>query len=151
MENGVNTENQMDENMETKEDESKDQEKEQLQQIRAILSYYQDAKHFATQMNQCCAIICELLTSSLKTEVVSAMKFFVTAYRFELEGCEVGIKKMVHKIWEKDIGDKEGASIRDVLLNCFQELHFDTTSEQENSDFKTAENLIKFEFLIIGW
>ena len=133
------------ETMETGDDASKEKEKEQMQQIRAILSYYQDAKQFANQMNQCCSIISELLTSSLKTEVVSAMKFFVTAYRFELEGCDVGIKKMVHKIWEKDVGDKEGASIRDVLLNCFQELHLDNALVGENADFKTAENLIKYE------
>lgn len=133
------------ETMETGDDASKEKEKEQMQQIRAILSYYQDAKQFANQMNQCCSIISELLTSSLKTEVVSAMKFFVTAYRFELEGCDVGIKKMVHKIWEKDVGDKEGASIRDVLLNCFQELHLDNALVGENADFKTAENLIKYK------
>ena len=119
-----------------------DKEKEQMQQIRAILSYYQDAKHFSTQMDECCSIVSELLTSSLKTEVISAMKFLVTAYRFELEGCELGIKKMIHKIWEKDVGDKEGGSVRDVLLTCFQELHIENLSD-EKSNFKTAENLIR--------
>jgi condensin complex subunit 1 len=63
----------------------------ELKQLRSLLHYYQDAQQFSRSLNQACTIIAQLLNSTLKTEVVMAMKFFVTAYRFELEGAEVRV------------------------------------------------------------
>jgi condensin complex subunit 1 len=61
----------------------------ELKQLRSLLSYYQDARVFSKSINQACELVAQLLNSSLKTEVIMAMKFFVSAYRFELEGAEV--------------------------------------------------------------
>jgi hypothetical protein len=61
----------------------------ELIRIRALLKYYQDGAAFAKLINSSCAAVADLLGSSLKLEVASAMKFFVTAQRFDLEGAEV--------------------------------------------------------------
>jgi hypothetical protein len=49
---------------------------------------------------------------------------------------------MVHKIWERDTGDKETGTIRDILISCFQELHLDPP-ETTNKEQTMAINLIK--------
>jgi condensin complex subunit 1 len=65
------------------------QDEAELKQLSSLLYYYQDAQRFSNSLNRACHIVAQLLNSTLKTEVVMAMKFFVTAYRFELEGAEV--------------------------------------------------------------
>jgi condensin complex subunit 1 len=62
---------------------------QELNQMQALLKYYQDALSFAKLLNQSCPVVCDLLESSLKTEVVGALKFFVVAHRYEVEGAAV--------------------------------------------------------------
>jgi hypothetical protein len=61
----------------------------ELLRLQALLKYYQDGAAFSKLINSCCDAVADLLGSSLKLEVTSAMKFFVTAHRFDLEGAEV--------------------------------------------------------------
>ena len=62
---------------------------QEIMQMQALLKYYQDALSFAKLLNQSCPVVCDLLESSLKTEVVGALKFFVVAHRYEVEGAAV--------------------------------------------------------------
>jgi condensin complex subunit 1 len=99
--NLLNKERQVDENSQEKDladkqDDDEEEEEElpeelqhELFQIEPLLKYYQDALLFAKMLNQACPIVCDLLESSLKTEVVGALKFFVVAHRFEVEGAMV--------------------------------------------------------------
>lgn len=61
----------------------------ELVRLQALLKYYQDGAEFSKLINSSCAAVADLLGSSLKLEVASAMKFFVTAHRFDLEDAEV--------------------------------------------------------------
>ncbi|KAI8901190.1 non-SMC mitotic condensation complex subunit 1-domain-containing protein [Globomyces pollinis-pini] len=113
-----------------------------LSQLQGLLLYYQDGVVFSKEINEACLLVSELLGSTLKTEIISAMKFFVTAYRFELENAEVGVKKMVHKIWDKDTGEKEAGSVRDVLINSFYDIHMDPPESGIPTGEVVADNLI---------
>jgi condensin complex subunit 1 len=64
----------------------------ELKQLQSLLNYYQDGLKFSRQINECCAIVCELLGSANKAEVITAIKFFVVAYRYDIEGSKVYIK-----------------------------------------------------------
>ena len=51
---------------------------------------------------------------------------------------------MVHKIWDKDPTEKEGASVRDHLANCYDKLYIaDEDDNQERGADITANNLIQ--------
>ncbi|KAJ3373530.1 Condensin complex subunit [Kappamyces sp. JEL0680] len=113
----------------------------ELGQLQALLKYYQDALAFSTLVNSCCASVGDLLSSALKTEVIASMRFFVTAHRFELEGAQVGVLKMVHKIWDKDTGDKEAGSVRDVLVTSFYDIHLNPPEGPEPLLDVVARNL----------
>jgi hypothetical protein len=63
----------------------------ELVQLQGLLKYYQDALRFSQSINESCTCVADLLSSSLKTEVVSSMRFFVTAHRFELQGAQVSL------------------------------------------------------------
>jgi condensin complex subunit 1 len=116
---------------------------EELQKLKALLFYYHDAILFSKSMNEACIVVSELLQSTLKTEVIAAMKFFVVAHRFELENSTQGVKKMVHKIWVKDTDDKESGTIGDILQNSFYTMHMDPPDTEDDLDAVIAHNMIK--------
>jgi condensin complex subunit 1 len=54
----------------------------------------------------------------------------------------MGVRKMVHKIWDKDTGDKEAGSIREVLIKSFYDIHMDPPETNEPINIVIASNLI---------
>jgi condensin complex subunit 1 len=54
----------------------------------------------------------------------------------------MGVRKMVHKIWDKDTGDKEAGSIREVLIKSFYDIHMDPPETNEPINMVIARNLI---------
>lgn len=67
----------------------------ELKQLQSLLKYYQDALEFSKSLNSACDIVVDVLSSTLKTEVTSAMKFFVTAHRYDLEKAKVFVSYTV--------------------------------------------------------
>lgn len=87
--------------------------------LQALLKYYQDGAAFAKLINSSCASVADLLGSSLKLEVSSAMKFFVTAHRFDLEDAEViyYLFRSVLKRWFIRFGIKIQAKRNPAVLD----------------------------------
>lgn len=61
----------------------------QMNALKVQKRYYHDALKFVGQLNKALPILCQLLASTSKTEVVEAMEFFVFAYQFGLEEAQV--------------------------------------------------------------
>jgi hypothetical protein len=57
----------------------------ELYQLQKLLVYYQDGAKFIGLVESTCKTMCELLSSTVKSEVVAAMKFFVVCHRFDME------------------------------------------------------------------
>lgn len=86
---------------------------QEIAQMQALLKYYQDALSFAKLLNQSCPVVCDLLESSLKTEVVGALKFFVVAHRYEVEGAAV-------RLFPPSIRSERLTNIRKYIDRCLQ-------------------------------
>jgi condensin complex subunit 1 len=117
---------------------------QELLQLKKLLEYYQDAKIFSKSMNDACLIVAELLQSTLKTQVIIAIKFFSVAHRFELENAKVGVLKMVHKIWDKDVSEKEENSVRGVLQAAFYDIHMNPPQTTDKIDEKIAFDMLEY-------
>jgi hypothetical protein len=50
---------------------------------------------------------------------------------------------MVHKIWDKDTGEKESGSIKTVLIDAFFNIHMDPPKSEEAVEKVVAMNLIE--------
>ncbi|KAJ3043566.1 Condensin complex subunit [Rhizophlyctis rosea] len=98
---------------------------QELARLRQFLKYYTDGIRFIRQIDSLVPTLCELLASNVKGEVVESMHFFVEAHRFQMECAKEGVKKMVHKIWEKDTGDSEVGSIREHLMKSYYAIYFE--------------------------
>ncbi|KAI8855085.1 non-SMC mitotic condensation complex subunit 1-domain-containing protein [Chytridium lagenaria] len=105
----------------------------ELQNLRRFLKYYSEGITFFKQMNAASSTFCELLASNVKAEVIEVMKFFVVAYNFDMECSKVGVRKMIHKVWEKESGgaNEEEGSIRETLIQCFKSLYLDVETDKE--------------------
>ncbi|KAJ3202248.1 Condensin complex subunit [Entophlyctis luteolus] len=113
----------------------------ELGNLRRFLKYYSDGARFLKQMKTAMPIVCELLSSNTKTEVVECMKFFSVAHRFQMDLAKEGTKKMIHKIWEKDGSstDDEG-SIRDNLLKCYEVMYMNPMPDPVRSKNEIIAN-----------
>ncbi len=90
--------------------------------------YYTDAVQFASQLESVIPILCQLLGSTTKTEVVDVIDFFVEAYLYRLDGAEAGIRRMMHLIWERDLSHEDGTkqSIKEYLFDAYRRVYLET-------------------------
>jgi len=119
--------------------------------LRLTKKYYTDALRFINQIETAIPTLCQLLVSTNKSEVLESMRFFRTAYEYDIASAEQGIKTMLHLIWTKDnntISTEEGMdtrSIRGNLIDVYRSLYFDvvpdlTPKQQVN---RIAKNMIE--------
>ncbi|GMK54239.1 hypothetical protein CspeluHIS016_0108250 [Cutaneotrichosporon spelunceum] len=107
---------------------------ETIMRLRLTKKYYSDALKFINQIEGAIPTLCELLVSTNKSEVLEAMRFFRTAYEYNIESSEQGIKTMLHLIWTKDNNattddGTDGRSIRGNLIDVYRSLYFDVVPD----------------------
>ncbi|KAF9345500.1 Condensin complex subunit [Mortierella sp. AD094] len=109
--------------------------------------YYADAIRFIHLLHRAVPVMCELLASTMKLEVIEAMEFFVTIHRYKVRVANEGIRKMVHLVWMKDNGD-EAKSVRSRLMECYWQIYLapdDALTEKENTAL-IARNLVSLTY-----
>ncbi|KAG0208089.1 Condensin complex subunit [Mortierella sp. GBA30] len=109
--------------------------------------YYADALRFVYLIHRAVPVMCELLASTAKLEVIEAMDFFVTIHRYKVRVAQDGIRKMVHLVWMKDNGD-EAKSVRSRLVECYWQIYLAPESnltDKENTAL-IARNLISLTY-----
>ena len=61
----------------------------ELKYLQGLLKYYTDGIKFIKQIESAVPLLCELLGSNSKAEVVEAIQFFMVAHRFDMECSKV--------------------------------------------------------------
>ncbi|KAJ3123736.1 Condensin complex subunit [Nowakowskiella sp. JEL0407] len=117
---------------------------------RQFLIYYSDAIKFVTQISDAIPVISSLLNSSHKNEVVEAMSFFGVAMRYGIESAQIGIRAMVHKVWDKETSatsnDEESSrstSIRSQLVEVYKMIYFESNLQLYGSPAWTESVVAK--------
>lgn len=116
-----------------------------LARLQFTRRYYADAVRFIHQISTAIPTLCQLLASKIKSEVIEAIDFFITAHTYKMEFANEGIKKMLHLIWTKDNSD-EGKGIRKRLIESYCKIYIDydeSLSDKENANIIT-KNLIRY-------
>jgi condensin complex subunit 1 len=129
---------------------------ELVQRLRLTKKYYADCLQFQHQLERATPLLCTLLVSTTKSEVLESIRYFRTAYEYNVQGADIGIKKMLHLIWTKDInapttqnpGEGEQVDERSVkgqLIETYRSLYFDAVEglagKQQVS--RIAKNMIE--------
>jgi condensin complex subunit 1 len=126
---------------------------ERITRLRLTKKYYADALRFINQIESAVPILCQLLVSTSKSEVLEAMRFFRTAYEYNIASAESGIKTMLHLIWTKDNNSTaasteegiDGRSIKGNLIDVYRSLYFDVVPDlsPKQQVSRIAKNMIE--------
>lgn len=129
---------------------------ELVQRLRLTRKYYADCLQFQHQLERATPLLCTLLVSTTKSEVLESIRYFRTAYEYNVQGADIGIKRMLHLIWTKDVnapttpnpGEGEQVDERSVkgqLIETYKSLYFDAVEglvgKQQVS--RIAKNMIE--------
>lgn len=139
-----------------------------LKKLRALHRYYSDGLALCTLISRTMPTILYLLQSSKKTDILESINFIAACRMFGMTCAEPGMRLMVHRVWEKEVGSiKEiarvdqdggmtmnaesvviGTSIRDAVAGCYKDMYlvqYPPGSEKEDA-IVAANNLIKYDF-----
>lgn len=110
--------------------------------FQKILTGIDDAIRFAQQMDLAVPVMCELLASKAKSEVLEAMDFFVTLQRSGLESAREGLRRMIHLVWNKDANNEEGKTVKSSLMECFHQVYIASSDGETDKISHIVKNLI---------
>ncbi|KAL9031215.1 MAG: hypothetical protein Q9196_000751 [Gyalolechia fulgens] len=118
-----------------------------MNRLQLTRKYYSEAIRFIEVLHDATPVVCQLLSSKNKSEVLEAMDFFVIIDAYKIEAARTGIRRMLRLIWTKGNSD-EGKGIQTHLVDCYRELFFiapDTFSENDAATY-IARNMISLTF-----
>ncbi|MCJ1415100.1 Condensin complex subunit [Xylographa parallela] len=120
---------------------------ELMTKLQLTRKYYTEAIRFIDVLHAATPVVCQLLSSKNKSEVIEAMDFFVVIDAYNVEAARTGIRRMLRLIWTKGNSD-EGKGVQSHLIDCYKGLFFDAPdsfSENDASNY-IARNMISLTF-----
>ncbi|KAL8756051.1 MAG: hypothetical protein Q9184_004623 [Pyrenodesmia sp. 2 TL-2023] len=120
---------------------------EMMTRLQLTRKYYSEAIRFIEVLHDATPIVCQLLSSKNKSEVIEAMDFFVVIDAYKIEAARTGIRRMLRLIWTKGNSD-EGKGVQTHLIDCYRGLFFiapDTFNENDTANY-IARNMISLTF-----
>ena len=118
-----------------------------LTTLQLTRKYYGEAIHFIEILHSGVPVVCQLLSSKNKSEVMEAMDFFVVLDAYKIEQARTGIRRMLRLIWTKGNSD-EGKGVQTHLIECYRNLFFAAPDTFTGNDAATyvARNMISLTF-----
>ncbi len=120
---------------------------ELMTRLQLTRKYYTEAIRFIEVLHDAAPIVCQLLSSKNKSEVIEAMDFFVVIDAYKIEAARMGIRRMLRLIWTKGNSD-EGKGVQTHLIDCYRGLFFgapDSFSANDAANY-IARNMISLTF-----
>ena len=120
---------------------------ELMTRLQLTRKYYTEAIRFIEVLHAGVPVVCQLLSSKNKSEVIEAMDFFVVVDAYKIEAARTGIRRMLRLIWTKGNSD-EGKGVQTHLIDCYRGLFFsapDSFSENDAANY-VARNMISLTF-----
>ena len=122
---------------------NEDQEQnEEIRKQKILVAYLHDSYQFANQINDALPVVCNLLGSKQSSDILEAIKFFVSAFEFGVLNAMVGVRQMLSLIWSRE------PTVKDAVMAAYRRLYVD--SESANAKEKASAIVRNFIALITG-
>lgn len=120
---------------------------EAIEKLTLTRRYYNEALRFIDVLHDATGIICQLLGSRNKSEVIEAIDYFEVGDAYNIEQNKVGIRRMLRLIWTKGNSD-EGKGVQTHLIECYRRLFFEAPDSFSPNDAANyiARNMISLTF-----
>ena len=93
-----------------------------------LVKYLSDCVKFTQQIQIAMPLVSDLLLSRNITDVQEAIEFFVSAYKFGVQGAIIGVRKLILLIWSQE------KTIKDAAVAAYKSLYLDIESDQRVND-----------------
>ncbi|TFB02917.1 Condensin complex subunit 1 [Trichoderma ghanense] len=120
---------------------------EAIEKLTLTRRYYNEALKFIDVLHDATELICQLLGSRNKSEVIEAIDYFEVGDAYNIEQNKVGIRRMLRLIWTKGNSD-EGKGVQTHLIECYRRLFFEAPDSFSPNDAANyiARNMISLTF-----
>lgn len=120
---------------------------EAMNKLTLTRRYYAEALKFIDVLHGATTIVCQLLGSKNKSEVIEAMDYFEIGDAYNIEQNKMGIRRMMRLIWTKGNSD-EGKGVQNHLIECYKRLFFEAPDAYTENDAANyiARNMISLSF-----
>ena len=120
---------------------------EAIEKLTLTRRYYNEALKFIDVLHNATGIICQLLGSRNKSEVIEAIDYFEVGDAYNIEQNKLGIRRMLRLIWTKGNSD-EGKGVQTHLIECYRRLFFEAPESFSPNDAANyiARNMISLTF-----
>lgn len=120
---------------------------EAIEKLTLTRRYYNEALKFIDVLHNATTIICQLLGSRNKSEVIEAIDYFEVGDAYNIEQNKLGIRRMLRLIWTKGNSD-EGKGVQTHLIECYRRLFFEAPDSFSANDAANyiARNMISLTF-----
>lgn len=120
---------------------------EAIEKLTLTRRYYNEALKFIDVLHDATGIICQLLGSRNKSEVIEAIDYFEIGDAYNIEQNKLGIRRMLRLIWTKGNSD-EGKGVQTHLIECYRRLFFEAPESFSPNDASNyiARNMISLTF-----
>ena len=120
---------------------------ELLTRLQLTKKYYLEALRFIEVLQTAAPVVCQLLSSKNKSEIIEAMDFFVIMDAYKIEAARTGIRRMLRLIWTKGNSD-EGKGVQTHLIDCYRGLFFSAPDSFSTNDAANyvSRNMISLTF-----
>ncbi|KDN68902.1 hypothetical protein CSUB01_07252 [Colletotrichum sublineola] len=120
---------------------------EAIEKLTLTKRYYSEALKFIDVLHEATGIVCQLLGSRNKSEVIEAMDYFEVGDAYNIEQNKVGIRRMLRLIWTKGNSD-EGKGVQSHLIDVYKRLFFEAPDSFSSNDAANfiARNMISLTF-----
>lgn len=120
---------------------------EAIEKLTLTRRYYNEALKFIDVLHDATGIVCQLLGSRNKSEVIEAIDYFEVGDAYNIEQNKVGIRRMLRLIWTKGNSD-EGKGVQTHLIECYRRLFFEAPDSFSPNDAANyiARNMISLTF-----
>jgi condensin complex subunit 1 len=120
---------------------------EAINKLTLTRRYYVEALKFIEVLHGATGVICQLLGSKNKSEVIEAMDYFEIGDAYNIEQNKLGIRRMLRLIWTKGNSD-EGKGVQNHLIESYKRLFFEAPDSYNGNDAANyiARNMISLTF-----
>ncbi|XP_033731463.1 condensin complex subunit 1-like, partial [Pecten maximus] len=101
---------------------------------QVLVWYLRDTLAFGVETEKAFPIICRLLGSENVSDVLGAVDFFVTGFKFGLSSAMQGVRRMLPLIWSKESG------VKDAVVDAYKKMYL---SPEGNSQRACALAIVK--------
>lgn len=94
---------------------------------QVLVWYLKDTLAFAMETEKAFPVICRLLGSENVSDVLGAVDFFVTGFKFGLSSAMQGVRRMLPLIWSKESGVKE------AVVDAYKKMYLSPEGNNERA------------------